>query len=239
MKDIFKIFKAAKEIIFPFTCACCDNYVEKDGLCKDCWKKIKWISDPRCEICGKPMPENSVCIDCLKGENHFDKAVSVFSYDSFSKKLILSFKNQDATYLAPLFAQWINRIIQDFSYDLDVIVPVPTDFWRRITRKYNQTELLAQELQKISDIDYVPRVLQKSGRTDSQKTLSRTQRLINLKKSFSLNEKYKEAVKDKTVLLVDDVITTGATANECSKLLKKAGASVVYVATIAKVDLIR
>lgn len=240
MKNIFlKLLRIAEDVCFPFTCICCDNYVEKEGLCKECWKKIKWISDPRCRICGKPMLEgNSICANCQKNKNYFDKAVSVFSYDDFSKLMILRFKNEDATYLAPIFAQWINRIIKDFSYELDFIIPVPTDFWRRLIRRYNQTELLAQELQKVSDICYEPRVLQKSGYSSPQKNLSRVKRLINLHKSFFINEKYKDVVRDKTVLLVDDVITTGATANECSKLLKQAGATKVYVATIAKVDLV-
>lgn len=120
-----------------------------------------------------------------------------------------------------------------------MIIPVPTNFLQRILRRYNQTELLCRELSEISKIDYEPRVLGKNGNSKIQKMLSRKRRLKNLKNVFSINEKYVGAIRDKVVLLVDDVITTGATANECANVLKSAGAAKVYVATLARVKLQR
>ena len=156
-------------------------------------------------------------------------------YEGLARHLILKFKDQDATLYVPIFAQWLNRIIQDFSYDVDFLVPVPISSKRRFKRKYNQTELLCIELQKLSCLNYEPRILEKLGETAPQKSLSRKKRLINLRKTFSVNEKF--SIKNKVILLIDDIITTGATANACAELLKKAGAAKVYVATLARVIL--
>jgi ComF family protein len=156
-------------------------------------------------------------------------------YERLARHLIINFKDHDATLYAPIFAQWINRIIQEFSDEIDIMIPVPITNKRRLFRKYNQTELLCLELQKLSKLHYEPRILEKTKETVAQKTLNREKRLKNLKKSFSLNPEF--SVKHKNILLIDDVITTGATANACAQLLKEDGADKVYVATLARVTL--
>ncbi|MBE6447054.1 MAG: ComF family protein [Alphaproteobacteria bacterium] len=233
-----KIFNFVKNICFPLTCACCENFVEDEGVCPSCWQQIRWMPDHLCKICGKPIDnEDKICCDCIKVHPIFDKAIAVFAYDNFSKKMIFRFKNEDSTYLAPLFAKWIYGKIFDFIDEIDVIVPVPISYWRRIFRKYNQTELLAKELHKSSHINYNPHILKKIHATEHQKGLTRTQRWRNLRKSFAVSDD--SNLQGKNVLLIDDVITTGATANECAKKLKEAGAEKVFVATIARVDLDR
>lgn len=220
--------------MLPPRCICCREYVERVGICDSCWGEIKWISEPKCEICGQPL-EFETCKYCVAGENFFDRVVSVMVYEGLARHLILKFKDQDTTLYAPIFARWLNRIIQDFSQDVDFLVPVPISSKRRFKRKYNQTELLCLELQKLSGLNYEPRILEKIRETAPQKSLNRKNRLSNLRKTFSVNEKI--SIKDKVILLIDDVITTGATANSCAELLKKAGAAKVYVATLARVIL--
>lgn len=223
-----------KDALLPPRCIFCGEYVERVGVCNSCWGGIKWISEPKCKICGQPL-EYETCKYCIAGENFFDRVVSVMVYEGLARHLILKFKDNEATLYAPIFAQWLNRIIQDFSLDVDFLVPVPISLKRRFKRKYNQTELLCIELQKLSSLNYEPRILEKLKETAPQKSLNRKNRLKNLRKTFSVNEKI--SVKDKVILLIDDVITTGATANSCAELLKKAGASKVYVATLARVIL--
>ena len=227
-------WKRVKDTLLPPRCICCGEYVEKVGVCDNCWGGIKWISEPKCKICGQPI-EDEICKYCIADENFFDRAVSVMVYEGLARHLILKFKDCEATLYASIFAKWLNRIIQDFLEEIDFIVPVPISFKRRFKRKYNQTELLCIELQKLSGLKYSPEILIKSKETAMQKSLNRERRRQNLRKSFSVNEKI--SIKDKVILLIDDVITTGATANACAELLKKAGASKVYVATVARVIL--
>jgi ComF family protein len=119
----------------------------------------------------------------------------------------------------------------------DMILPVPIHFMKRIKRKYNQSELLAMELTKLSGIPYEPRILKKIKPTPQQEGLSRGIRLKNVRGSFGADEKYSDLLRGKKIILADDVLTTGATANECAKVLKKYGAAEVTVLTVARVDL--
>ncbi len=223
-----------KDMVLPARCIYCNEYVERVGMCANCWREVKWISEPKCKICGQPL-ENESCKCCVADDNYFDQAVSAIIYEGLARHLIINFKEHDATLYAPIFAQWINRIIQEFADEIDLMIPVPITKKRRLFRKYNQTELLCQELQKLSKLHYEPRILEKNKETVAQKTLNREKRLKNLKKSFSLNSKF--SVKHKNILLIDDVITTGATSNACAQLLKEAGADKVFVATLARVTL--
>ncbi len=224
-----------KDLFFPQTCCCCGEFVDTEGLCANCWRQIKWISEPKCRICGLPfeLDAEGVCAECLSQKPHFDKAVSVFEYDSFSKKIVLKFKNGDTTYIAEQLAGWMYRAAKDAFSKADVIIPVPIHFWKRLKRKYNQAELLARELSVMSGVPYKPNLLHKIKVTKPQEGLNRKQRLKNLAGSFGMSENMYE----RNVVLIDDVFTTGATANECAKVLKKHGAKNVTVVTLARVRL--
>lgn len=232
-------FSKIKDICFPPSCYVCDTFTATNGICVDCWKHIKWISEPKCAICGLPftIPLQNICAECSKKHPYFDTAVSVFSYDNFSKKMILQFKNGDCTYMAWQFAQWMYRVGQGNLIDADMIIPVPISLFKRFRRRYNQAELLAMELSKLSGVTYEPRILRKVKSTLPQEGLSRLSRLKNLAGSFGVSEKYKSLLKDKNVVIVDDVMTTGTTVNECAKILKKYGCRYVSVLTIARVIL--
>ena len=224
-----------KNLCFPLTCCSCGEFIDTEGLCANCWKKIKWISDPKCKICGLPfeIEVDGICPSCLREKPYFDKAISVFEYNDASKKIVLQFKNFDATYMSKILASWMYRAAQAEFIKAEAIIPVPIHFWKRLKRKYNQSELLAQELSEMSKVSYKPNVLKKVKRTHSQEGLNKKQRLTNLSGSFGM----KENLYEKHIILVDDVFTTGATANECAKILKKHGAQYVTVLTIARVSM--
>ncbi len=228
-----KSWNFLKDLCFPLTCCCCGDFVDTEGLCPDCWKQIKWISEPKCRICGLPfeLACEGACAECLSQKPYFDKAISVFEYNDASKKIVLKFKNGDTTYISGLLAGWMYRAAKEEFSKADIIIPVPINFWKRLKRKYNQSELLARELSKLSGIKYEPDFLKKIKETKPQEGLNRKQRLKNLAGSFGM----KENMYEKNVILVDDVFTTGATANECSKVLKKHGAKNVIVVTLARV----
>ena len=229
-----------KDVLFPSKCGICECMLEKEGLCPDCWSKIRWISKPKCRICGQPFTTemdllDSVCAQCSSKKPYFDKAISVFVYDDFSKKIILKFKHSDATYLAEMLAKWMFRAATLEIESSDLIIPVPIHFTKRLKRKYNQSELLAQKISEISGVKYEPRILKKIKQTSPQEGLSGNQRRKNVIGSFGINEKYEHLLKNKRILLIDDVFTTGSTVNECAKVLKKHGTKEIFVLTIAKV----
>ena len=226
-----------RNICFPSTCYVCGEYIDDQGLCGKCWSQIKWISAPTCPICGKPFEIDTglLCAECNAKKPYFDKAISVFEYNDHSKNIILKFKHADSTYLGNQLAQWMYRAGEAALKNSDIIIPVPIHFLKRLKRKYNQTEILANHLSKLSNIEYEPQILKKSRRTKSQEGLSRKQREENIRNSFSIDEKFAYKLKNKKIALIDDVLTTGSTVNECARILKKAGAKSVTVLTVARV----
>jgi ComF family protein len=236
---ISQFISKLKDICFPITCCNCRKIVDSEGLCLECWKKIKWIDDPKCKICGAPFEINidALCPRCIKKKPHFDKAISVFEYDDFSKSIVLKFKHGDATYIGRQLATWLWRVSKDIVDDSSIIIPVPIHFFKRLKRKYNQSELLAQRLGMLGGILYEPRILRKEKNTPQQEGLSKNTRMKNINGSFGVDPKFSYLLSGKNVILVDDVLTTGATANECSKILKRHGAKKVFVLTVARVSL--
>ncbi len=233
-----RLCEKLRDICFPATCCKCGKYTENQGLCSDCWSKIHWISEPLCQICGKPFEIDIGinCTDCSYEKPIFDHARAVFEYDDNSKSIILKFKHSDATFLGKQLAQWMYRVGETLLKKADLIIPVPIHFFKRLKRKYNQTEILATYLAKLSEKTYEPRILRKNNPSRSQEGLTKLQRKENVKDSFEIDKKYAPLLKEKTVVLVDDVLTTGATVNECARILKKHGAKSIFVLTIARVQ---
>jgi ComF family protein len=225
-----------KDLFFPLRCDLCGNFTDTNGLCPPCWSKITWISDPKCQICGTPFDTNInlICANCLQKRPHFDRAVSVFEYNEFSKGIIIKFKHCDAIRMANPAASWIYRAAETEINAADMIIPVPIHLFKRLKRKYNQSELLAREISKISGILYEPRILRKIKHTRQQEGLSANARKRNLVGSFGVDEAYVGLLQDKNIILADDVFTTGSTLNECAKILKKHGAKTVICVTMAK-----
>ena len=236
-QKVSALINSALDIIFPIRCSLCENNIEADGLCQECWKKINWISDPRCSICGTPFDilVGNMCVTCVQRKPHFDEAISVCEYDDFSKDIIIKFKHHDSTHLTKYIAALMYAASKNIVDDAHVIIPVPIHISKRIKRKYNQSELIAMEIARASGAAYEPRALKKHKKTLSQEDLPAKQRKTNVKGSFALDGKYEDAIKDKKIILVDDVFTTGSTVNECSKILKRGRAKKVTVITFAKV----
>jgi ComF family protein len=209
------------------------------GLCSDCWIKVDFNSEPACRICNYPFAfeatNNSICGSCIKERPIYEKAYSVFRYNEHSKILLHRFKYSDKTYLAPYFAKWIQRAAKDALIDADILVPVPLHTKRLFSRLYNQSSLLCMYLSKYTSIAFEPLVLQKDKYTIPQTGLERNKRLNNVKNAFSINPEEQSAIEGKKVVLVDDVMTTGATISACTKeLIKNGNAAKVTVVTLAR-----
>ena len=229
---------ALLNILCPPICPICKEPVETPHcLCAKCYRQLKFITKPCCQICGRPFEyaglDTCICGSCMKQKPKFNIARSILEYDDFSKKLVLAFKHGDHTELSPLFVKFLCQADHDIFKNIDIIIPVPLHWTRRLKRKYNQAGLLGRGLSHQVKIPFHPTILKRSHRTESQGHKKRSQRIKNIKNAFTVKDP--NAVIGKHILLIDDVMTTGATLNECAKVLRKAGAKTVNALTIYRV----
>lgn len=229
------ILSSVSDFVLPHRCISCSELTDQsDGLCSKCFSKLNFISSPYCKICGFPfefdMEGQYECAKCISEPPKYELARSLFKFDPYSKKIIHAFKYNDQTSSAKLFAKLLFARYKDDFKDIDLIVPVPMNRLKRIFRNYNPPQLLGKELTKFFKREQVADLLIKSKWTKPQTRLSRKQRKENLNGSLHINKKYD--VKNKVILLVDDVRTTGVTSNTCSSILKKSGAKSVKLLTI-------
>ena len=228
-----KIGKFIKESLFPlsFTCDSCGIETFDGNLCPDCLKEMTFNNKITCPVCGRKVERQEICIECKAKPPLFEYGMSALIYDGTAIKLIHKFKNGDA-YLKEYFADLIVAKL-DVLVPIDYIAYVPMTKKAERKRGYNQAKLLAESISKRINVP-VCDAIEKVKDTTAQKSLSGKDREKNLKNSFKA--KSKNALLDKNVLLIDDILTTGATADAVSSALFKAGAMKVFLATIASVE---
>jgi ComF family protein len=207
------------------------------GLSAEAWTRVTFIGEPVCDGCGAPFEYElgERCAACLACARAFDRARAAVLYDDASRDLILQFKHSDRTDLAGLFVGWIGRAAEDLLREADAIAPVPLHPSRLLARRFNQAAEIARPLARRHHIAYLPDVLVRAKRTESQAGKSGAARRRNVAGAFSTRRGRLRRIEGRRVLLVDDVLTTGATAEACARALKAAGASAVDVAVIARV----
>ncbi|MBE6452925.1 MAG: ComF family protein [Alphaproteobacteria bacterium] len=236
------IWQVILNSFLPPRCQKCGKILKEDiGLCKHCLNQLNFITQPYCQKCGQPfefLEDNDgkmLCGRCLKNKKtHFRLSRSAFVYNEDSKSLILNFKFNDRTENANYLAKILFVAGEDiFNAGVDIMVPVPLHYTRLIKRRYNQSALLCNELSKISGIECDNLSLIRHHKTRPQVELSGIARQKNVHNVFSVKNPI--AIKGKRVLLVDDVLTTGATLRECAKTLKSAGAKSVDTLTLGRV----
>ncbi len=219
----------------PPSCFSCRTLVwGAGGLCSVCWQKCVFIRDLNCEKCGRlARYQGLVCGFCIKEPPVYDSARSLIDFNFVSKRFIHELKYSDRTDLIHFFAKLLASTYSKFIQDVDIIIPIPMHFFRRMIRSYNHAQILALYLARQTNKQFTPFILKKSKFTRTQTSLTKKERKHNLKGSFEVINA--QTLKGKSVLLVDDVMTTGSTANVCSQVLKTFGAASVKVLTIASV----
>ena len=230
----------ALDAVLPPRCLKCGEIVESPGaLCAGCWSGLSLLSPPCCACCGYPfefdLGSDALCGACSVNRPVFDRARAVFRYDDASRDLILSFKHADRTDSAPAFAQWLARAGAGLVGDADLIVPVPLHWSRLFTRRFNQAALLAFALGKRSGKSVDAMVLKRRRATETQGHKGRLARFRNIKGAITVDPRRIQAIRGKRVLVIDDVVTTGATVSACAKALLAGGAKAVDVLALAQV----
>lgn len=176
-----------------------------------------------------------MCAPCLDHPPSFDTMRSSVVYNDVSRHLVLCFKHGDMLQLAPLMARWMVQAGGELLKNADLIIPVPLHRYRLIRRQYNQAAILVNQISKIANLKKNNEALLRVRHTPSQGKKKYEERVKNLKASIQTNPKYLNLIKGKKILLVDDVYTTGATVQECCRVLKLAGAEEVNILTFARV----
>ena len=236
-----RLGRAALDLVFPPLCMMCRAQVAEPGsLCPDCWRNISFLDGPMCTSCGLPFEfeagYGARCASCLAHPPAFDSARSVMRYDEFSRGPILALKRADRHDVVPAFARWLERAGREIIAECDVIMPVPLHRRRLWSRRFNQSALLARALAKRSGKPHEPLALIRTRSTPSQGDMPDAKaRRRNVRGAFRVDRGRKVAVEDRSILLVDDVLTTGATVDACARALKRAGAKKVTVLTLARV----
>lgn len=251
MKTMYKYAKKAIEsgvdLVLPPRCLVSGEMVDKQGmLSASAWRGLSFIAEPYCSCCGQVFifddndkssdEDDTLCLYCLDNPPPYNTVRAALIYNDVSRGLILGFKHGDRTQMVRSFTPWMQKAGREMLEVADYIVPVPLHAQRLMARRYNQAALMAQDLSKASGVKHLPVALQRTRATPSQGYMNFSDRKKNVKKAFSVHPKYVSFVKDKRIILVDDVYTTGSTVRECARTLKENGAKEVHVLTLARVD---
>jgi ComF family protein len=203
------------------------------------WSKLHFLSDPLCACCGTPLDlaveEDQLCGACLASRPAYDHARAALAYGDVSRDLVLALKYQGRRDSLELLSRWMAAAGGDLLRDADLIVPVPLHYFRLVRRGFNQSIWLAAALSRRSGVRLAVDTLKRVRATPIQGGLSAEGRRRNVQGAFRVRKGREALLKDKKILLVDDVLTTGATAEACSRALKRAGARCVDVLTLARV----
>ena len=207
------------------------------GIGAASWSRIHFLDGPVCDGCGTPFEYDpgARCAACLAKPRAFDAARAACLYDDVSRDPILKLKHADRLDLAPLFARWLSRAARPLIESADAIAPVPLHPRRLLSRRYNQAAEIARPLARLSSKLYLPDALVRRRATETQGGKSGSGRRRNVAGAFEVPASRAAQVAGKRVLLIDDVMTTGATAEGCARALKAAGAVRVDVAVVARV----
>lgn len=231
------LISALLQNIFPSQCLSCQEELAESGVfCIKCASNLKFTSDPICHICGAKqeyeVDKNYICGSCITKKPSFDKARHIWQYGGMTKKIIISLKYNDQLYLCKFIASLITTRYKSIIDEADIIAPVPIHWLKKFLRKYNQSYEIIRKMDLPDNVIVAPDLLSKSKWTVSQTKLPFKQRLANIKGSITVNNDYH--IKGKTIVLIDDVFTTGSTVEICSKILKKHGAKKVIVITVTR-----
>lgn len=225
----------------PSCILCAEPVADQGGLCGTCFRGITAIATPFCAVCGVPFAHAGVagqggrCVACLAAPRAFDRARAALVYDDGAKPLLLGFKHADRTQFAAPLAAMMARAGRDLLAQAELVTPVPLHWRRFVSRRYNQSALLSRHLARQARLPHIPDLLVRTRPTPPLGDKGAQERAALLAEAFRVRARFAHRVAGRRVLLVDDVLTSGATVGECARVLKAAGATAVDVLAAARV----
>jgi len=227
-------------VLYPAQCVSCGEFVEESGgLCGSCWQQTPFLSGAVCDCCGAPMVgtviAGDICDQCMSIARPWTRGRAAMAYRDNGRRLVLALKHGDRLDLARPAARWMARAGLPILREGMLAVPVPAHRWRLLRRRYNQAAALAQALARIAPVSYVPDALVRTRRTKVQDGKGQEARFVNLASAIAPHPRNGVRLKGADVLLIDDVMTSGATLAAAAEAALAAGAREVCVLVLARV----
>jgi len=236
------VLRLALDAALPPLCPSCREPMGAgEGLCAGCWSKLSFIEPPFCARLGIPFTYDPgpglLSMEAIASPPAYDRARAAVRYDDVARALVHGFKYGDRLDLAPMMGRWMARAGHELLDGADGLVPVPVPLhWRRLwARRFNRSAALSRAISGLSNVPVLHGALSRTRATAQQVGLSRDQRANNVQGTFKVLPAQKADVKGRRLILVDDVLTSGATVDTCAKALLRAGAAHVDVLVFARV----
>lgn len=235
--------KAFVDLLLPPRCPLCgDMVLEQYSFCSSCWPQLRYISAPQCHHCGRPLGnaqtdmehDRLICGPCMSEPPPHDGIRAVVVYDDLSRRIALRLKHAGRIGLAKFIARQLLRQMPDKTENW-ILMPVPLHRWRLWKRGFNQSQLIANELARLSGSLLYSDILLRKRATPPLKNMTKKQRAAAVKNVFAIHPKRAGQISGHKIMLIDDIYTSGATSHACVKILKRAGAARVEIMCWARV----
>lgn len=229
------------EFVFPSNiyCICCESVIDRTrtyALCDRCVQKFHWMGKKICQKCGKILEEGYLhdwCIDCRTMEHQFVKGFTCTRYGLYERVLMMDYKYHDKAWIGRKVGDMLADRMQRESFRPDLVVPVPIHKSREAKRGFNQAELMARQYAMLAKLPLNRQILIRTKDTLPMRNLGVSQRIANVQDAFSIRKGGEALLAGKTILLIDDIYTTGSTADSCTQTLLRGGAKEVWLLTFA------
>lgn len=231
--------RLALDVALPTLCVACREPVAGEGVCAACWSQLAFIAPPYCPRLGIPFVYDPgpdlLSMQAIADPPAYQRARAAVHYDEVAKTLVHALKYQDRTDLAPTMGRWMARAGHELLGEADLLVPVPLHWRRAWSRRYNQSGALAQVIARQTGVTVSRDALRRVRPTQQQIGLSRSERATNVQGAFKVSQDKTTDVQGRRVILIDDVLTSGATVDACARALLRAKAAQVDVLVFARV----